>query len=77
MAVIVAGEQVFPVQQQEVTGRTAFSDGVWYHRGAGGQADNDLCCCYLLEPREESSQYSRREEMVSSFEYKVSMNCVA
>ena len=73
-AVIVAGERVcFPVQ---VTGGTAFGDGVWYYRGAGGRADHDLCCCYL-EPREETNHCRRREEMVSSFEYKVPKNCVA
>ena len=75
-SIIVAGERVwfptdvYPVQQQEVTGRTAFaisaSDEVWYYRGAGGQADNGSYCCYLLIPREETN-YCRREEMVSSF----------
>ena len=86
-SIIVAGERVwfptdvYPVQQQEVTGRTAFaisaSDEVWYYRGAGGQADNGLyhSCCYLLIPRRETN-HCRREEMVSSFEYKVPKNCV-
>ena len=75
-AVIVAGERVFPVQQQ-VTGRTAFGDGVWYYRGADGGADNDSCCCYLIEPREETNHCGRREEIVSSFKYKIPKNCVA
>ena len=71
--IIVAGERVwYPVQ---VTGRTAFSYGNWYYRGAEGQADNDSCCCYLLEPREETN-HCKREEMASSFEYKVPKNCV-
>ena len=71
--IILAGERVFPVQQRGTTGRTAFGDGVWYYRGA---ADNDSCCCYLTEPREETN-HCGREEMVSSFEYKVPKNCVA
>ena len=75
-AVIVAGERAFPMQLQRVTGGTAFGDGVWYYRGADGGADNDSCC-YLLEPREETNHCGRREEMVSSFEYKVPKNCVA
>ena len=84
-SIIAAGERVwfpidgYPVQQQEVTGRTAFaisaSDEVWYYRGAGGQADNGSYCCYLLIPREETN-HCRREEMVSSFKYKVPKNCV-
>ena len=76
-AVIVAGEQVwFPVQQQ-LTSRTAFGDGVWHYRDADVRPDNDSCCCYLLEPREETNHCGRREEMVSSFECKVPKNCVA
>ena len=80
--IIVAGERVwFPidgysVQQQEVMGRTAYaSDGVWYYRGAGGQADNGSYCCYLLIPREETN-HCGREEMVSSLKYTVPKNCV-
>ena len=79
---IVAGERVwyhidgYPVQQQEVTGRTAFGYESWYYRGADVRADYDSCCCYLLEPKEETN-HCGREEMVSSFEYKVPKNCVA
>ena len=83
MRLIVAGERVwyhidgYPVQQQEVTGRTAFGDGIWYYRGTDSRPDNDPCCCYLLEPKEETNHCRRREEMVSTFEYKVPKNCVA
>ena len=77
MILIVAGERVFPVQQQEVTSRTAFGDGVWYYRGADGGANNDPRCCYSLEPREESNHCRRREEIVSSSAYKILKNCVA
>ena len=67
-AVIVAGERVFPVQLQQLTGGTAFGYGVWYYRGADG---------HLIETNEETTHCSRREEMVSTFEYKVPKNCVA
>ena len=77
MILVVAGERVFPVQLQQVTGRTAFGDGVWYYRGADGGAYNDPRCCYSLEPREESNHCRRREEIVSSSAYKILKNCVA
>ena len=64
---VIAGERVFPMQLQQVTGGTAFVYRVWYYRGADGGADNDSCC-YLIEPREETNHCGRREEMVSSFE---------